>query len=87
MNSNDLTRDQGLQVFLETREILGRIYALVDRMNQRGFPPNDPVYVSTVAAWEAFIEMNKQWQRVALGPGAFATSLTPQPPAQHWSTK
>jgi hypothetical protein len=82
MDSNDLTRDQGLQVFLETREILGRIYALVDRMKQRRFPPDDPVYASTVAAWEAFIVMNKQWQRVALGPGAFAQSLKPQPPTQ-----
>jgi hypothetical protein len=27
MDSNDLNRDQGLQVFLETREILGHTYA------------------------------------------------------------
>ena len=80
MKSDDLTREQGLQVFLETREILGRIYKLKARMDERGFPPDDPLYVSTVAAWEAFIVMNKEWQRIACGPGAFASGLTQPPP-------
>ena len=76
MNSNDLTRDQGT----ETRETLGRIYKLKARMDERGFPPDDPVYAATVAAWEAFIVMNKQWQRIACGPSSFASGLTsPQP--------
>ena len=79
MDSNDLTRDQVLQVFLETREILGGIYALKARMDERGFPPDDPMYAATVAAWEAFIVMNQQWQRIACGPSSFATSLRPQP--------
>ena len=79
MDSNDLTRDQGLQVFLETRDMLGRIYQLKARMDERGFPADDPVYAGTVVAWEAFIVMNQQWQRIACGPSSFASGLKPRP--------
>jgi hypothetical protein len=83
MNSKDLTRNQGLQVFLETREMLHRIYALKKRMDDRGFEADDPLYDATVKAWEAFIVMNKQWQLVSLG-GSYLMSATqphdqPQP--------
>jgi hypothetical protein len=81
MNSDDLTREQGLQVFLETREILGRIYQLKARMDERGFPPDDPLYASTEAAWKAFIVMNQEWQRIALGSSSLIPAFTPPPAA------
>jgi hypothetical protein len=83
MNSKDLSRDQGLQVFLETREMLHRIYKLKAKMEERGFPPDDPVYAASVAAWKAIIVMNRQWQLVSLG-GSYLMNATqphdqPQP--------
>jgi hypothetical protein len=67
MNSKDITREQGLKVFLETRDMLHRIYALKKRMDDRGFHSSDPLYVATVNAWEACIAMNREWQIVSLG--------------------
>jgi hypothetical protein len=77
MNSKDLTRDQGLQVFLEIREMLHRIYKLKATMDERGFPSDDPVYATTVTAWEAFIAMNKQWQLVSLGGSYLSSAVEP----------
>ena len=82
MTSKDLTRDQGKQVFLETRDILGRVHQLVVRMQERGFATDDPVYASSEAAWHALIEMNKQWQLVSLGGswlGGSCVGASPQP--------
>jgi hypothetical protein len=81
MNSTDLTREQAMQVYQETREILGRIYQLKARMDARGFPSDDPVYAATVLAWRAFIVMNQQWQRVACGPNSSTPVFTPPPTA------
>jgi hypothetical protein len=79
MNSSDLTRDQGLKVFLETREMLSRVYKLKARMEKPGFPADDPLYAATAAAWPAVLVMNQQWQAVSLGSG-YSMRSTTEPP-------
>ena len=53
MTSNDLTREQVEALLASVRRQLRYLGKLRDRMNQRGFPPNDPLFVATTGAFNA----------------------------------
>jgi hypothetical protein len=46
-------------------------------MEQRGFPPQDPLYKATLSAWEALAAMNKQWHQDTLG-GSYSIASQPR---------
>ena len=53
MTSNDLTREQIEALLASVRRQLSYLGKLRDRMNQRGFPPDDPLYVAATGAFNA----------------------------------
>ena len=50
---HDLTREQVEALLASVRRQIRYLGRLRDRMNQRGFPPDDPLYVAATGAFNA----------------------------------
>ena len=81
MNSNDLRPWQARKVRERLEGALGYLTRLKRRMELRGFPPNDPLYLATAEAQDTLQALlgNKVYQcwRAALLPSSIA--LPPHP--------
>lgn len=57
MNSRDLTKAQANAVHEQLRPMVGHLHKLQDRMDQRGFPIDDELYLLVKKAREAMDEL------------------------------
>jgi hypothetical protein len=60
MRSNDLTPEQAEALVRNIRPMLGYLNQLVKRMNKRRFPSDDPLFRSTLTAYDAIHELHVQ---------------------------
>ena len=52
MNSKDLTREQLETLAEKTRQMRSYLHTLTQRMERRGFPVDDPLFVQAQAAFD-----------------------------------
>ena len=74
MESADLTREQVEAVLEHVRRQLRYAGRLRDRMNRRGFPPNDPLYVAATMAFNGLHALSVELHYLACSPGTVGRS-------------
>ena len=67
MDSNDLTRDQAAQIGARIREAMVFVGSLRERMDRRGWNPNDRLYQEAAKAYDALHGLNVSLHYIGCG--------------------
>jgi hypothetical protein len=69
VTSDDLTRAQADAMLASVRRQLRYLGRLRDRMNERGFPPNDPLHLAVTGAFNAVHALSVELHYLTCAPG------------------
>jgi hypothetical protein len=69
VTSDDLTRAQAEAMLASVRRQLRYLGKLRDRMNGRGFQPNDPLYLAATGAFNAVHALSVELHYLTCAPG------------------
>lgn len=69
MNSDDLTTTQAKRLALKTNPMQGYLFKLWRRLERRGFPIDDPLYLKVKASYEALHQLNVELHYMSCSSG------------------
>ena len=69
MNSSSITREQAEKLSAAIREHLGYLVRLRTRMELRGFPSDDPLYLLVCRAFDAVHRLSVELHYMSCGSG------------------